>query len=1079
MLAPISAFALPENGVVTAGTGTISTPMATTMRIDQATDQMAVDWTRFNIANNEAVHFQQPSAASVALNRVLANEASGIFGTLTATGQVIISNTSGILFGPNSRVDVGALTATTLNITNEDFLNGASRFVQQSGSSNAAVINQGFITVAQGGYVALLGAAVRNEGIIQANLGTVALGAGSAVTLDMRGDDLIGFVVSDAVSGSVTGPNGQSLASYVSNTGTLQADGGLVALQANTLADIVTTAINLEGVLRANTLEQHNGRIILAGGPAGLVTVSGTVGASGHHVPSLLEGEGQGEGGLQGGNITITGQYVDLFGAALNASGDAGGGTVLVGGDFQEENASVQNASRTYVSADSTITADAVTSGNGGKVIVWADEWTKFSGSITARGGAQNGDGGFVEVSGKENLAFTGTVNVGAPNGVAGTILLDSDNITIVDAGGADDGEVTPGVDEEILFDDGGAVDFTINDEALEALTGNVTLQANQDITVDFGLSGGLNFVHVGAGESVTFEAGGNITVGSALSTNGGAITLSSTGSIAVEDDIDSSTNGATTTLAAGEEISQSGGTIFAGDLILEAVNGIGARGEFLRTSVTNLQATNTNNGVEIANTGDVTLTNLGAGYAIQNTNGAVLVNSTGSITVDSTVTAGKRFSLRADTDVFINADLSGTGLGGNRTSELVADAQGNGAGEVVQNATSQIAVTDGGDLDIGIVCAPGGGCGSGGGGDTQNIVLGTVDAGTGTVKIRTEDGGVQDANGAGTLNVTAAELVIRSEQGVDLDTQVDRIDAFNGRYSGAGDIAIRNTGDLTVACISMCRGALNEGGAITLSSTGSIAAEDIGSRNNGATTMLTAGDEIVQSGGTIFAAGDLILNAGAVGSGTVSGEDVVPLELGRIGGELSGDAGGLFNVRSTGALTIGFIDAGGEVVIASTGGAINAGVPTGPDDTNIVAPRITFFANQIAAAGQELVINVGSRNINLVQAGTAAETLSVSETCAPGGTPACFITLFAPSSAPLSAELLEDIGAITSGNVPGGELLPTQTGPSVEILSSGTLPPDIFQDTTGSDTFIIGGPSGGGGFWGPRTDPNSIRFGK
>jgi filamentous hemagglutinin family protein len=152
---PTSAFALPQGGTVAAGAATISTPTATSMRVDQTTDRAIVDWKRFNIAANESVRFQQPNAASIALNRVSGQEPSAIFGSLSANGQIFLLNPSGILFGSSSRVDVGALTASTLTMSNQDFLAGQYRFTQDATRANAAVINQGLITAGPGGYVAL------------------------------------------------------------------------------------------------------------------------------------------------------------------------------------------------------------------------------------------------------------------------------------------------------------------------------------------------------------------------------------------------------------------------------------------------------------------------------------------------------------------------------------------------------------------------------------------------------------------------------------------------------------------------------------------------------------------------------------------------------------------------------------------------------------------------------------------------------------------------------------------------------------------------------------------------------------
>jgi len=349
------------------------------------------------------------------------------------------------------------------------------------------------------------------------------------------------------------------------------------------------------------------------------------------------------------------------------------------------------------------------------------------------------------------------------------------------------------------------------------------------------GFVGATNGVTNSGTGLVWIDGAEGVKVAAPIYSGGRDITLAAGGSfdLVIQNNVDS--GAARTTLSAGDTISQSGGTIIAGDLVLSAVNGIGCGemcgGSQLQTQVTNLQATNTSNGVEIHNTGDLTLKDLGAGYAIRNTNGAVRITTgagneqPGNLTVSDSVTAGKRFRLRADGDLFINANVSGTGLGGDSTSELIADGGefASGTGGITQNASSQITVTDGGNLNIGVVCAPGDGCGPYYGDYTQNIVLGKVNAGTGTVMIRTVNGGVQDANGPGILNITAGDLVIRSEQGINLDTAVSRVDLFNGTFSGAGNIAIRNTGGLAVDDIYLSRGVENQGGTVTLTASGPL----------------------------------------------------------------------------------------------------------------------------------------------------------------------------------------------------------------------------------------------------------------
>ncbi len=167
--------------------------------------------------------------------------------------------------------------------------------------------------------------------------------------------------------------------------------------------------------------------------------------------------------------------------AQVDVSGDAGGGTALIGGDYQGKG-QVPNATETFVGSNVSINADAISTGNGGKVILWADEATRFYGNITARGGNNSGNGGLVEVSGKENLAFDGSVDVGASAGTGGQLLLDPASV-VIGADGTNDNQLDDG---QILATDAGDVFFISATRLLETLnTGNVTIAATNDITVN------------------------------------------------------------------------------------------------------------------------------------------------------------------------------------------------------------------------------------------------------------------------------------------------------------------------------------------------------------------------------------------------------------------------------------------------------------------------------------------------------------------------------------------------------------------------------------------------------------------
>jgi hypothetical protein len=214
----------------------------------------------------------------------------------------------------------------------------------------------------------------------------------------------------------------------------------------------------------------------------------------------------------------------------------------------------------------------------------------------------------------------------------------------------------------------------------------------------------------------------------------------------------------------------------------------------------------------------------------------------------------------------------------------MIADANDDGTGSVVQASGTTIN-TNSNDLVIGIECGPNGGCGSGGGGTGQDITLATINAGTGQVRIRTEDGGIFDANGSGTLNITADSLVLRSEQGVDLDTAVNALMVRNASNGGAGDVVVRNTSgggtlNLQNTFFGGSESVRNANGNIDITETaGSI--NVVNNVDSGtAQTTLTAGNEIFQSGGTVVA-GDLILTAvnGIGRGGNVLQTDVTNLK--------------------------------------------------------------------------------------------------------------------------------------------------------------------------------------------------------
>ena len=299
-----TAYALPEGGQVAAGQAAITTA-GSTMTIAQQTAQAIINWQNFGIGSGEAVHINQPNSQAMLLNRVVGSNPSEIFGQLTANGQVILVNPNGVFFRPGSSVDVGGLTASTLNIANEDFLKGQLRF---AGDSQNPVVNAGSIT-AQNGYVNLLAKEVVNEGIIAAQTGSVNLAAGSGMSLDYNGDGKMTVAVTDG-----------AYQSAVANKKLIQADGGLVVMTASGKDALMDSAVNNSGMIQANTLGEATGQISLTGDN---IATTGTISANG------------GSNG-QGGTIKIIANHKTAVDGQLSAQGgqlSGDGGFIETSGD--------------------------------------------------------------------------------------------------------------------------------------------------------------------------------------------------------------------------------------------------------------------------------------------------------------------------------------------------------------------------------------------------------------------------------------------------------------------------------------------------------------------------------------------------------------------------------------------------------------------------------------------------------------------------------------------------------------------------------------------------------------------------
>ncbi len=586
------AWAGPNGGQVVAGQATISQTAPGQQLITQGTNKAVIDWQGFSIGANESVRIQQPTASSVLLNRVVGTDPSHILGQMQANGRVFLLNPYGVVFGTGARIDVGGLVASTLDLSNADFMAGTFRLTSAGGPAQRGIVRNDGTISAPGGTVALAGPNVVNTGAITADGGRIGLAAADSVLVDVEGDGLI-FFQTDATQAT----------NRLEQLGRLQADGGSVEVRAAARGAFADTVLNLGGVVQARGLGSRNGRIVIDGTADGIVQVSGQLDAS------------SADAGESGGRITVQGERVRLTdSAALDTSGAAGGGTIHVGGGFQGQDAGVRNALVTAIASGASLRADAVQQGDGGEVVVWADDTTRFNGTISARGGAQGGNGGDVEVSGKQTLLFRGDVDTRAPLGERGTLLLDPDDLLISnDVGAIDDADVSIAA---------GGANVTVSANYLSGYTGaTITLAAGGDITFKDAVA------NTTAGTSLTATAGDTLTVSSGASIQvDGDLTLSGS-SVVLQGNLSSAAGQVQLTgpiALQGQDITIAGASVVIGDAISSAQRA--------------LSITATNGGITLG--GNVALSQIGDTLALSATGGAIsakaLTTDDGAITLNS-----------------------------------------------------------------------------------------------------------------------------------------------------------------------------------------------------------------------------------------------------------------------------------------------------------------------------------------------------------------------------------------------------------------------------------------------------------
>ena len=562
---------LPTGGQVVGGAASIAQPNANKMEITQTTSKAVINWNTFNVGAGNTVQFIQPSSNSQVLNRVVGinGGSSQILGTLTANGQVFIVNPQGIVFGNGSMVNVGALLASTRDISPNAFMAGGNLQFSTDTNASGLISNAGSLN-ASSGFVVLAADQIRNTGSINAPGGQVILTAGDQATLSLSNGQLVQFTVNQ---------NANNLA--IASNGVIQAQDGKIVLNANATNSLLNSVINLSGVVSAS-----GGTVAIDAGANGKVNLdTATVDVSR-------------QGGLAG-NITMSAQEIAVANTRLLAGGANGkGGTIILSGNPYKnpsqvtvEDSTIDVSARNSGSVDSPSNTDSkggtvILAGNrvgvfgnstihasgindGGAVIIGGDQLGKvgllmpvplanqtyIGNNSTILIGSSAGDGGFVETSG-QTLTMLGNVK-GSSKGKNGEWLIDPTNITInavastnvtntsnVWAGGTNatgtvlntsiTNALANGTSVTVTTNSSGAAEGNLTVAADLVVTNpqnsTLTLFANQSLTFN-----GVNVCATGTGTLglIATAANGTLTInGTSFNLNGGTANLSGDGSV-------------------------------------------------------------------------------------------------------------------------------------------------------------------------------------------------------------------------------------------------------------------------------------------------------------------------------------------------------------------------------------------------------------------------------------------------------------------------------------------------------------------------------------------------------------------
>ncbi len=970
-----------------------------------------------------------------ALGNILSNGRAGLSGANFVNAGDIHFGGGDWLLAFQNFVNTGNISAarnllvTTLGVDAAQFFAGMAS-LHQNAEGPGRFSNSGTINV-NGDWLAIVAGTFSNVGTLSAGGGVVGISAGSKqVTFPLTQDGVISMEVNDSITAEVYDKDGKKVSDVWKNDGTIK--GSVVIVKARGAEEAFDNIINHTGVIEAQTIGEKDGKIVLDGGDAGVVRVNGTLDASGR------------DAGEKGGKVYVLGKKVGLFEKAkIDVSGDAGGGEVLIGGDYQGKG-TVRNADFVYMDKGAQIWADALSTGNGGKVILWSNNTTRAYGTISAKGGAVSGNGGFVETSGKEFLDVEGIrINAGAANGSAGKWLLDPRDVEIVTAvtnpGGNSRGSFTGGT-------------WTPSNTANNGQPSQVLASLINTL-----LNAGTSVIINTAAAAIT--QAGDISVLAAISkSNGGAasLTLNAAGVITIGATIGATVAGGILNLVlnSGGVITQTAALTITGTTTITA----GANNVTLNNSGNDFTGA-----VSVISANDVLLRDTNAIDL-----GASTVSGTLGVTANGAITDSGNLTVTGVTTLAAGAGNNIT-LDNNNNFSTVAITSGNnvtlkdtGAINLGNSAVSgNLGVTAGGLIDF-----------TGAGASTVG----------GTMGLTTTAGGITDS-GAGTLAVTGVSTLAA---GAGNNITLDNNNNFSTvAITSGNNVTLKDTNaiDLAASTVSGTLG-VTANGAITDS--GNLVVTGATTLNAGAAnniTLDTAGNDFVGavsvvSGndvtivdtnslavGSINAGGTVNLTAtsGAITDSNAAANNVTATSLNATaatGIDLDTTVTNL-TASNTGAGDINLDESNGANVLSVVANNGNATVTSLTGDLNITKLYSTSTTTATATAGairgvtDDGIADVSGATVNLtagaggIRGAAAGQALDVTATTA----------LNTTTTADNGAQIIDSIGAAKVGLVNAG------TG-DVTLHSTTTIDSvtnDNIADIVGSTVNLVSAGAIGG----------------